>query len=91
MKTKHTPGPWAFREGAEPHHQALVYSEESGHDVAVTYHDEGATNARLIAAAPELLDALQSITETLHQMKRDNTVSGMLYVAELAIQKATQP
>lgn len=90
MKTKHTPGNWTHSDGS-------IYSESdpSGKDIATinkngnTTEEEEHANGELIAAAPDLLDALQSITETLHQMRRDNTISGMLMVAELAIKKAT--
>ena len=58
-ETKHAPAPWAYTEGSSPHYQGQVYREDNGHTVAVTYHDEDGANARLIAAAPDLLAALQ--------------------------------
>lgn len=45
---------------AAPHHQGQVYCEETGKTVAVTFDDETGDKARLIAAAPELLAALQA-------------------------------
>lgn len=70
METKHTPGPWEFshREGQDKMYRTEVFSEEyggiatcdwtvkqCGNGVISTYRE---ANARLIAAAPELLDAL---------------------------------
>jgi len=60
METKHTPGPWDVCED-----DINVYAPNS--DTAITNQDhicapdkvEAAANARLIAAAPELLEALR--------------------------------
>ena len=54
---KHTPGPWQFSPGHDPHNQAQIYGDD-GKTLAVTFSDEGSANARLIAAAPDLLFAL---------------------------------
>lgn len=61
--TSHTPGPW-FVGGETDHGEILICSDARPTICAV---DPGArewctqANARLIAAAPDLLDALQSI------------------------------
>ena len=65
MKNQNTPGPWAFREGSAPHFQSLVYREETGEDIAVVYHDEAGHDARLIAAAPQLLEALREVEKNV--------------------------
>ena len=62
MNTNHTPGPWEW--DAEPGHGVWVSSEDVGicqvdFDRALTDADYKA-NARLIAAAPDLLDAAQT-------------------------------
>lgn len=68
MKTKkqseeklagHTPGPWDTSRDAVPpgHVQITVYSVETGHRVATVFDRE--ENACLIAASPELLQALK--------------------------------
>lgn len=92
MKTKHTPGPWAFREGSEPHYQALVYNEENGEDVAITYHDDGATNAKLIAAAPELLEAAEWALTELREPEHStaDTIHETIQKLQQAIKKATE-
>ncbi|BAR92353.1 hypothetical protein [Stutzerimonas frequens] len=55
--TKHTPGPWAT------YRDQLSVGETQGHssicEVWERNGGEGFENARLIAAAPELLEALQ--------------------------------
>jgi hypothetical protein len=65
---KHTPGPWTF-EGAEIYgdtrYVARVYDwhnpncDPRYHDINGALKAEGEANARLIAAAPELLEACQ--------------------------------
>ena len=66
---KHTPGPWqAVHEG----HRLSVWAEGYGfiHTHEVPHVNTGATetanaNARLIAAAPELLEALEEVRELI--------------------------
>lgn len=55
---KHTPGPWQTSRDAVPagHVQVTVYEEATGQRVATAFERE--ENARLIAAAPDLLAAL---------------------------------
>lgn len=66
MGTKHTPSPWAYREGGvfEPfevyptHGGPPVYGDWAPVCLVQDYgDDEAEANARLIAAAPDLLDA----------------------------------
>lgn len=61
MKTKHTPGPWylSLMTGFVYNNEnleKLICTTESGPD-CYKFTDEQLANARLIAAAPELLDA----------------------------------
>jgi len=59
METKHTPGPWysKCRDGSD---KGLIYEESTGKNIAVAYDQK---DASLIAAAPELLEALQQIAD----------------------------
>jgi len=61
--SKHTPGPWHVDAGDYKYH--IYYSrEQSDHyfvDVDGNDDDEAKANARLIAAAPELLAALKAL------------------------------
>ena len=60
MKPKYTPGPWTVDiQGASSYVRECQTSPfEKGQMIAKTW---GETNARLIAAAPEMLEALCSI------------------------------
>lgn len=56
MNTQHTKGPWIGQKFSND--QGLVYSESTGKNIAVCYDTK---NADLIAAAPDLLEALSHI------------------------------
>jgi hypothetical protein len=61
-KGAHTPGPWTHKATASLGPQYLVYPEGDSYDIAVIYdHGNTEANARLIAAAPELLEALKEM------------------------------
>ena len=90
MSTKHTPGPWHVGKGSK----CVVYDAE-GWAVAdaVTCHNRHNAidaNARLIAAAPDLLDALRRLCavavwdEDTDRAEFDAAISG----ADAAIAKA---
>ena len=71
--TKHTPGPWSVINRGEPtlqvNHVTAWYvggQPKAESSVAVVYFNgtqEGAANARLIAAAPALYEALAAMVE----------------------------
>lgn len=46
-------------------------------------------NAKLIAAAPTMLDTLQSCLSTFNQMVSNPEIEGMKYVVQIAIKEAT--
>ena len=46
-------------------HQGLIIEEETGKNIAVSYDKE---DARLIAAAPDLLEACKQISNALYAM-----------------------
>jgi len=50
---------WYYTKGYAPHHQAQIADEINGNTVAITYNDEDGRHARIMAAALELLAALQ--------------------------------
>jgi len=92
MAAKHTPGPWsALRH--EPGDTIIIADMDGGCDdlAEVFYsgratvqqpHDEALANARLIAAAPDLLAALQEALPAIANRERHNR-------AKDAIAKAT--
>lgn len=59
MSTKHTPGPW-FDGRSERFPETYIRASNDQHVAVVAWNTEnGDANARLIAAAPELLALLQ--------------------------------
>lgn len=91
---KHTPGPWTC---AKPTRLKQNYiSSESG-PVAITSsssevsRDTNLANARLIAAAPELLIALRALLEDAIELGiYEGNMSGSAVAARNAIDKATR-
>ena len=82
MKTKHTPGPWKastvkgfendlvycrIMSDAKPIGFAGVYKEK----YRVT-GEEAQWNAKLIAAAPEMLEALQAVAKVAAELRMDS-------------------
>ena len=62
--SKHTPGPWFYDPERHPHHYGCNVGAESGENIATVHPGENGAaetiaNARLIAASPELLVALE--------------------------------
>ena len=55
-KQQHTPGPWWAKLSSAA--QGILSSETTGETVAVSYHPR---DARLIAAAPDLLEACERL------------------------------
>lgn len=104
METKHTPGPWKVlrekqvdddckHEGeivvdvvADVHRHLICYTPISG-------NKDAHANANLIAAAPELLEALERMVRTFVDLRADTDWSGhgedALNEARAAIAKAT--
>ncbi|MCP4541718.1 MAG: hypothetical protein GY832_31690 [Chloroflexi bacterium] len=76
METKHTPGPWAGQKtaGHEIHSQSAVYDEVTGESIAIVY--DGEANARLIAAAPDLLAALTTLVAWMDDSGLSHTQPG---------------
>ena len=91
---KHTPGPWQWED-----EQLFVHEEASGATVARVCDDDGyvscphampmSANARLIAAAPELLETLESVVKVCDDLGRDGVFSHVMAQARAAIAKAT--
>ncbi|GAA0531332.1 hypothetical protein [Pigmentiphaga daeguensis] len=92
MEAKHTPGPWELRD--EFGMQGLVYAQGLEYPVASTtgyYNRAGQTehNARLIAAAPELLEALRDVVRAEMFLPDHPQRQAAYATARAAIAKAT--
>ena len=94
METKHTPGPWHINEHTSgPAFDATrVYIDSGLIQVAIAERRadslEQWANARLIAAAPELLEALKLFTSVMHSKVTGETEDDALFQGERAIAKA---
>lgn len=105
--TQHTPGPWRYKRGegrySGSHYiEASVYSTPSvisGRDQIGQcngYDDEVSANARLIAAAPDLLEALRvfaniGISENEDYRPEIRLPREAIVAARAAVDKATKP
>lgn len=67
MNTKHTPGPWSLhKRGPAERYEVQHGIPGNGSPICVTFcGSQQEANARLIAAAPELLDALKKTRAAL--------------------------
>jgi hypothetical protein len=88
---KHTPGPWLVVGDADPEVHAedgtwIVNQVCSG---AGDENDDGMANARLIAAAPDLLAACKAFDLALYAGSRDELIAAAV-LARGAISKAEQ-
>ncbi|MHC3750729.1 hypothetical protein ACYKDZ_17815 [Stutzerimonas stutzeri] len=82
MSNVHTPGPWSFR-GCDGG-WAIDFNEDQEQVVDYVYEE---ADARLIAAAPELLEALEDIANDYAErfdMDSQSTNPGMKVVVENA-------
>jgi hypothetical protein len=84
MSAQHTPGPWLWQhwpDDVDP----VAEASTLGTIATLQATDEGQANARLIAAAPELLAALQALHANMHAQNLDNE---MERTTEASYQKA---
>lgn len=83
MNTKHTPGPWTVRKDAIKF--LITAKDNSGIAHTSGLHYDSEANARLIAAAPELLEALIELkAQLLAHVKFDVKRHYSLMVADAA-------
>lgn len=100
METKHTPGPWTLEKIDDAEKTLVYYRVNSGKNTigfAGVYHNRKLTdeeftgNAKLIAAAPELLDACIEMYELLERAHKGSMLGkGIRKQALEAIKKATE-
>lgn len=66
MTTQHTPGPWRIWRDMDPKEPlSIVGPSEDFTCIVAMENTQAQANARLIAAAPELLDACKDALESL--------------------------
>ena len=84
----HTKGPWHAKK-EDDYVPAQVWAD--GRQLAEVYGEDRATrahNAQLMAAAPELLEALKALVEYPHACEVDSILHKHIRIAEAAISKA---
>lgn len=92
MKTKHTPAPWIWQyDGTDKSGLKVIAGDDlnivdfvGGENI-----QEAEANARLIAAAPELLEALEQCLTRINPKSKDTWDLKAIHVAKAAIAKAT--
>jgi hypothetical protein len=90
MKTQHTAGTWTAKDGQ-------IYPEETGKTLAVLPYysgtEEQEANAKLISAAPELLETLigtmQALSRMIDKYNPDDIEAEWIGNANEAIRNAT--
>jgi len=87
---KHTPGPWIVSLWENEIFVRALDDENECADICTMTDDEEdmQANARLIAAAPELLEALQLADRVLRDRDLDEYLAGEYQIIEDAIAKA---
>lgn len=80
-KPQHTPGPWGLHNGDDYSRVLITPNSITEEYIATVYSTYDATgvglenreaNARLIAAAPQLLEALERAADELHRAQNSN-------------------
>jgi hypothetical protein len=100
MNAKHTPGPWEVDRFYWTIQRRMFGPDEPEVEVIgrLTNGEEAEANARLIAAAPELLKALQMLSDAAGRVAQGagvidergfNTLAHSVSIALAAIAKAT--
>lgn len=90
MNNKHTPGPWYWsRDTMEDRCDITLHSEATGYSILYCCAKPREPNARLMAAAPDLLEALQALDTLFAPIAKDATAAHWIDKARAAIAKAT--
>jgi hypothetical protein len=94
--SKHTPGPWHYRVHGVHEGEYTIRCQTYGYaPLAIVRGDKRSTkaqayeNARLIAAAPDLLEALEGMLDNCYDTERDDATFKAVVFARAAIAKAT--
>jgi hypothetical protein len=90
--SKHTPGPWSYWSGYNPFDKIESQVTAEGGDIVIASYnsliDQGEANACLMAAAPDLLEALEGVERLCSQSGYVGVNGQYLKVVRAAIAKA---
>ena len=90
MEAKHTPGPWSWTtDTLENRCDITLHSEATGYSILYCCVKPREPNARLMAAAPDLLEALNELANGYSGNRFDVGIVPRLKKARAAIAKAT--
>jgi hypothetical protein len=94
MSNKHTPGPWHFHQNGDANDFTFLADETRWVMRLIfngeLYLDEEIATAKLIAAAPDMLKALQGVISHNNGLKEQYQISpSLIDQVEQAIKKAT--
>lgn len=89
--TKHTPGPWQFRLSTDEDHALVQRGRSGGFVVRGASVEQENADARLIAAAPDLLLALINLEHGVDLPADSPSLADIRAAARAAIAKATGP
>lgn len=91
--SQHTRGPWEISKHGTPAYapQYGVYAEGRQTDHVIVTGDHAEADARLIAAAPDLLAACRNLADAFELLLADDTDNPRYVAARAAIAKAVQP
>lgn len=93
-EVKHTPGPWSAHKTIEAHDgMPECWQIDAEHDAVCTtqfcYAPNTEANARLIAAAPDLFEAVWALVEHFERVDGDAEHKAVIAKACAALSKAT--
>ena len=87
--SKHTPGPWKFgKEGAIEYNDVQNYICGAD-ETLIVYGQVKDADARLISAAPDLLEACRAMLDCCYDMDRNDETLAAVKATMKAIAKAT--
>jgi hypothetical protein len=91
METKHTPGPWTFTESvARGEHRFYICAGAAPPGAKLPALADTKPNARLIAAAPDMLNALLWVVQHHADFEHmTDDAANAIHAARAAIAKAT--
>ena len=96
METKHTKGKWVATDDVTPKRQKMIFAKGTNILIAFVQNEdvesdtERDANAKLIAAAPELLETLTELLESYKMYVKNPSQSEFVINAENIINKATK-
>lgn len=89
MSGQHTSGPWSYTRN--PENTRWIIDSAPNHGIACTagYECDNEANARLIASAPDLLEAVIQYRDDLKRPPTGDSIERRLAMVNAAIAKAT--